>query len=59
MHAVLEVALAGLPPEETAETGVGVRDGFLTSGIGVMFFVLFVVVLLILVLRLVDLGFQY
>src|SRR5829696_7714673 len=58
IQAILVDSASGLPPGgSTAGTVVGVRDGFLTSGIGVMF-LLVLVILLILFLRFIDLGFQ-
>src|SRR3712207_2796535 len=57
IHAVLVDAASVLPPGRTAGTGVGARDGFLTSGIGVMFLLVWVI-LLILFLRFIDLCFQ-
>src|SRR5215204_3975783 len=66
MHAVLDAPpglaawlAAVLPSGGPAGTGVWVREGFSMSGIGATsFLAVFVVVLLILVLRLVDVGFQ-
>src|SRR5215203_3696700 len=66
MHAVLDAPpglaawlATGLPSGGPAGSGVWVREGFSMSGIGATsFLAVFVVVLLILVLRLVDVGFQ-
>src|SRR5215207_975244 len=58
MHAVLDAPPSGLPSGGPAGTGAWVREGFPISGIGATFLAVFVVVLLILVLRLVDVGFQ-